>query len=332
MDESSAGLIITSGDPRSNLDNQLIGVDFTYRNSSLAGGKRLEANTWYQQTTTEGIDGKDTAYGLTVAYLSRTGFKGSMAASQIGENYNPAMGFVSRTGVQKFAADAAYTHRFLGQFLESITSGVSAQRVNYVNGGLQSERVVLQGFRMQNQVGDSLELSHNVRRENLLEPFEISDGLFIDTGLYRFSDSQLEIRSSNARDADIEFTLRSGDIYTGTLKGADIEASWRPSKHFVGSVSYEVDFVDLPQGKFQNRVTSANLATTFSNTLSWVNLLQFDNVSNEFGIDSRFHWTPQPGRNVYFVISHNMIRDETLDRFNSTETGLTAKVDYTFRF
>ena len=93
-----------------------------------------------------------------------------------------------------------------------------------------------------------------------------------------------------------------------------------------------VDYADLPEGKFDNRVVNANLAVTFTSTLSWVNLLQFDNVSNDPGIDSCFHWTPEPGRNFYVVLRHNMHRNAIEARFNATQTGLTVKLEHTFRF
>ena len=177
-----------------------------------------------------------------------------------------------------------------------------------------------------------MEIAHNIRKENLLESFEISDGIFVQPGRYRFSDTELSFGTSDARVVDVEFEVRVGDLYSGTIKSYEAEASWRPSRHFNGSVSYEVDFVDLPQGKFDNRVFSANFAVTFTNTLSWVNLIQFDNVSNDLGLDSRFHWIPQAGRNFYLVLSHNMNRNEIADRFDTTRTGLTVKVDHTFRF
>ena len=332
LNESSAGFIVTSGDPRSNLDNRLAGIDFTYRNSRLAGGKRLEANAWYQQSDTEGFSGDDAAYGFSVAYPSQTGWRAGLAASEVQQNFNPALGFVSRSGVRNYAGDVSYTHRFTGRYIENASSGVYIQRADYIDGELQSQRTVLRGLRLQNHIGDRVEIAHNIREENLLESFEISDGILIQPGRYRFSDTEYSINTSNARVVDVEFEVRVGDLYTGTIRSYEAEASWRPSRHFNGSVSYEVDFVDLPQGKFDNRVFSANFAVTFTNTLSWVNLIQFDNVSNDLGLDSRFHWIPQAGRNFFVVLSHNMNRNEIADRFDTTRTGLTVKVDHTFRF
>ena len=47
LEESSVGMIVTNGDPRSNLDNTLFGMDFRYRNTRLPGGRTLEGEAWY---------------------------------------------------------------------------------------------------------------------------------------------------------------------------------------------------------------------------------------------------------------------------------------------
>lgn len=332
LEESSAGLIVTSGDPRANLDNQLLGLDFTYRNSRLAGGKRLEANAWYQQSNTQGLSGDDAAYGFGVVYPSQTGLRAGIGASEIQENFKPALGFVRRSGVRRFVGDVSYTYRYTNQYIESIAAGVDAQRVNYIGGELQSQRIVVTGLDLRNQIGDKLQVVYNIRKENLLEGFEISDGILIAPGPYTFANTALTFGTSDARVADLEIGAQFGELYTGTFESYEAVASWRPSRHFTGSISYAVDFVDLPEGKFDNRVFSADLTVAFTNTLSWVNLIQFDNVSNDLGIDSRFHWAPEPGRNVYVVLSHNMNRNEIANRFDTTRTGLTVKLDHTFRF
>ena len=63
LEESSVGLIVTGGDPRSNLDNSLMGADFRYRNTRLPGGRTLAGEAWYQKSDTEGVDGDETAWG-----------------------------------------------------------------------------------------------------------------------------------------------------------------------------------------------------------------------------------------------------------------------------
>lgn len=332
LEESTAGFIFTSGDPQSNLDNQLFGVDFNYRNSRLAGGKRLDADIWYQQSDTEWSSGDDAAYGIAVSYPSQTGFRGGVSYSEVQENFNPALGFVSRSDIRQFASDASYTHRFTDRYIDNIAFGVDFARINLIDGELQSQNIVLQPLQIQNWKGDEIEIAHRIRKENLLEEYEVADGIFIPPGEYEFADTGISFETSNARAADIEIELRAGDFYTGTIESMEFEFAWRPSRHFAGNISYGVDFVDLPEGKFNRRVMSADLEIVFTNKLSWVNLIQFDNESNDLGIDSRLHWVPESGRNLYIVLSHNMNRNEIDDRFSTTQTGLTMKLDYTFRF
>ena len=76
LDESSIGVITTYGSPTSVLDNSLAGVDFQYRNSRLPGSRALEGDVFYQQSDTDGFDGDEAAYGMSVRFPSSQGMRG----------------------------------------------------------------------------------------------------------------------------------------------------------------------------------------------------------------------------------------------------------------
>ena len=86
----------------------------------------------------------------------------------------------------------------------------------------------------------------------------------------------------------------------------------------------------MPQGKFSTRLITLQSDIAFSETLSWVNLMQYDNVSNILGINARVHWIPEAGREMFFVVNHNLL--DGTDGFKSTESDIILKVNYTFRF
>ena len=107
---------------------------------------------------------------------------------------------------------------------------------------------------------------------------------------------------------------------------------WRPSRHFGATVEYEYNDVELPHGDFTTRLFRMRVDWVFSSTLSWVNLIQYDNESEVIGLNSKLHWIPEPGREVFVVLNHNL---EDLDRDNSFKSSLSdvaLKVNYTFRF
>ena len=88
----------------------------------------------------------------------------------------------------------------------------------------------------------------------------------------------------------------------------------------------------LPQGDFILRLAQVGLDVIFSSTLSWVNLLQYDNESEVVGINTRLHWIPQAGREMFIVLNHNLEDLDKNDSFHSMFADLSFKFNYTFRF
>src|SRR5690606_12745819 len=97
LDESNVGVIVTNGNPTANVDNSLAGVDFLYRNTRLPGGRSFETDLWYQQSDTEGLDGEDAAYGMSLRLPASEGFRGIVQYKAYERNFNPALGFLNRS-------------------------------------------------------------------------------------------------------------------------------------------------------------------------------------------------------------------------------------------
>ena len=138
--ESSVGVITTYGDPRSNRDNSLMGVDFRYLNTRLPGSLILQAEAWYQKTETEGLLGDDAAYGLRVRLPGLTGLRAGLGFKEVQANFNPALGYLNRAGIRDFSAEIGWIHRRPQEArIRTINSLIGYQRVNHIGGGLQSE-------------------------------------------------------------------------------------------------------------------------------------------------------------------------------------------------
>lgn len=331
--ESSVGIIATEGNPNENIDNSLTGFDFIYRNSRLPGGKRLEADVWFQSSDTEGVEDDDSAFGVGIRVPSAEGVRGSAQYRRYEENFNPALGFLIRRGVTDVGFDVGYTLRPRSGPIQSYLTSFDAQRVERIDGRLQSQQINFRAIDMQNRAGDRVFMFTRAQKENLIRPFEISPGVIIPVGEYSFSDYRLEFNASNFRKFSGEIGGGSGSFYTGDRTNANIAMNWRPSPKFNGSLSYRYTEVDLPQGEFETRLVSMGIDYIFSSTFSWVNLIQYDNVTESIGINMRLHWIPEAGRELFFVINHNLT--DFLDRDNSFESqqaDITLKYTHTFRF
>jgi hypothetical protein len=332
LEESNVGFIVTSGDPRSNLNNTVVGVDYLYRNSRLPGGRELNASVWYQQSSTTDLDGDDSAFGFQVKSPNRTGWRGGIGFKEIQENFNPAIGFVSRTGINQYLADTGYTYQRNGPLVRNISAGVDAQRIDLIDGGLQSQSIDIEPLEIESNGGDKFSISYRSDKERLLEPFEISEGIIIPEGTYSFGAPEIRVETGEQRRFTVKFEFRDGEFFDGDIQSVETELGWRPSKHFRAGISYRVDDIELPQGAFKTELVSSQLDIVFSNTVSWVNLIQYDNISESIGLNSRLHWVPQAGRNIYLVLNHNFSEQFADDNYHSKTSDVTLKADYTFRF
>jgi hypothetical protein len=330
--ESTLGLMLTSGNPTSNEDNSLAGFDYVYRNSRLSGGRTVEAFGWYQQSDTEGRESDDSAMGLGFTIPSSRGFRGGFAAKEFQRNFNPGLGFLSRTDVRDYSGHVAYTHRPSAGYWQSIYSGIEGQRIESIGGELQSELLRLTFATLTNQTGDSITLRSNLQREVLDTAFEISPGIEIPAGGYSFDTFGAEFGTSRFRKVSGSVAAYSGDFYDGSRDQVSFGLRWQPSPKVATSIGYNVNYIELEAGHFETRLTTAGFDLVFSSTVSWVNLLQYDNVSDTMGLSSRLHWIPDAGRELYFVVNHTVEDFDLDDRFESLHSDAVIKVNYTLRF
>jgi hypothetical protein len=335
LEESTVGVITTNGNPTANLDNALAGVDFLYRNTRLPRGRALDADVWYQQSDTESFAGDDAAYGMSVRLPSSEGFRGTLQYRAFEERFNPALGFINRQGVGDSYLNLGYMWRNAEGYLESWLVNFDYQRIEYLDGGLQTEAFFFRPFTLTNRTGDVFTPAFSDFTEVLTEPFQIYPGIVVPPGTYDADTRGIQLGTGGHRKLAVFTRLveyPDGKFYGGSRNDQFLELTWRPSARFRGSLSYEYNDVDLPQGSFEVRLVRVGFDIAFSPTVSWVNLIQYDNVSEIAGINMRLHWIPEAGREVFFVVNHNA---EDLDRdndFRSALSELTAKVSYTFRF
>jgi hypothetical protein len=55
-------------------------------------------------------------------------------------------------------------------------------------------------------------------------------------------------------------------------------------------------------------------------------------VSEVIGANLRLNWIPEAGREMFFVINHNLQDFDEDNRFRSLNQEVVAKISYTFRF
>ena len=183
--------------------------------------------------------------------------------------------------------------------------------------------------------GDSLHslFDANVTYERLFEPFEISPGIVLPAGEYRFTPWRIMFMSAQKRRMHGRIGFNFGNFWSGTAKVIETALTYKLPPWFSITLNTNQTFASLPQGDFIARIYSAQVNYAVSSFLSLSNLIQFDNRSENLGLQSRLRWTIEPGNDVFFIFGQGWVQD--LERgydFRRQDSRLAMKFQYTFRF
>ncbi len=339
LSESQVGVIATSGAPQSNGDNSLAGMDFRYRNSNLPGGRTMQGFAYFQQSDTPTLTGDDAAWGYGLSFPNNQGWRGSYVHKEIERNFNPAVGFVNQSDMSDNALDFGY-RRFLapGGYFRSVYAGIDAYRAEYLDDSSLNNQNIGLRLTANNNKGDNFILRLMTNKEVLRDKFVIyrasdkSRQISIPAGSYGFDDNMLRVELADQRLVSGSATVRWGQYFDGKRlqQGADLII--RPNRHLALGVQYTQNEIELPYGNFTTRLFGLQSRIAFTNTLSWSTLLQYDNVSEAMGINSRLHWIPEAGKQVFVVLNYGLSDPDRDNEFHSVNADLSMKVNYTLRF
>jgi hypothetical protein len=375
-EESSIGMIFTNGDPRDEVDNNLIGTDLVYRNSELPGGQRMVANAWGMRTHSstfrtpdfEGQDpsGDDYAFGGRLDYPNDR-VSAYVTYAEFQEHFDPRLGyvnrvairdslgrpaFVNRVGIRDYNSYFRYRTRPTGSWIRTIDHGFQAHFVTDVDNHLETQEITLNLVEIANALDDRFRLSYLIDQERPTEDPYIHPDTYIPAGDYEFNQVQVLLESSGTRPVKGKLELTEGEYYDGRLSRIVAALELRPDPHLFVSLEWDQGDARLPErngpicpldqdpatcssystypGDFTKRLIRFKLNASVSTDISWLNTVQYDNVTDTTGFNSRLRWEIVPGREFFFVINQGWISGP--DDFEPITQQLTAKLGWTFRY
>ena len=336
---TQVGAIVTDGNPQGNEDNTLVGTDIRYRNTAFYGNT-VEFSSFYQQTESEGIANRDNAsYGANIFLPNAQRWQGLYQYKRVEENFNPAVGYVNVSGIEDHHLNFGYRH-FLqpGAFHRSVLAVFDGYRAdNLDDGSLNNANF---GIRLSTftNTNDGYFTRWIRMQENLRSNFVIyraSDGsrsVTIPAGKYTWDEGFLGFQFGGHRRWSGNLFFQGGEYYNGNRFSKNGFVTWRPNRNFALTFNFNENRIELPEGNFTVRLFGLNSQYAFSSTLSWNNLIQYDNVSENLGINSRLHWIPKAGQQAFLVLNWGLIDTDKDNSFESTIADLSLRFNYTFRF
>lgn len=338
--QSYIGAIVTAGNPDKPMDSSMIGADMRLATANFLRSKQnFLVNAWGLKSNNQGVRDKNSAYGFGAAFPNDR-YQAQIEWREIQENFDPALGFVQRSNVRMLSVGASFNPRPEKQKfgVQQMFHDVFYRRFTRLdNGQVETWNMNITMFDWHLQSGDSVHsiMDLNPTYERLFEPFEISPGVVLPAGEYRFTPMRFNFSSAQKRKLQGGFTLQLGNFWSGTAKALTTTLRYQLPPKFTISLSTNQTFATLPQGNFVARIFSSTIDYAVSPLLTFRNLIQFDNRSGNLGLQSRVRWTIAPGNDLFFIFGQGWIQefDERggVD-FRVRDTRLATKLQYTFRF
>lgn len=333
LSQSYIGAIFTNGDPTGQTSNQLGGIDFKLATSNfLNKGKNLSVMLFGSKTKTTDIQNRDTAYGGVLSFPNDL-LSFEYKWMNIGQNYNPALGFVPRRGVRISSFNVELSPRPKFRDVRQLNFEVSYK--DYFSteyGAWQTKELVVTPFQFNLNSGDFFGYDWSRSQEQLFEPWLINwnKGIAIPTGEYKFDTHIFKFFSSQSRPVGLMTDFSFGDFYSGTRTRYFGELSWRKNSHLSTAFTLEQNWVHLAEGDFDSSLLMYRLDYSFTPLISLTNFVQYDTDSRNIGLQSRLRWILKPGNEFFVVLNHSW-QENNLNRFEAVQTRFRIKLNYVFR-
>jgi hypothetical protein len=306
--------------------------------SQFLGKRNLSLNAYTMRSVNEGNSDRDWSHGASVDYLNDI-LQAQASWRDIQANFRPALGFVQRRNapVRMLRVGASYNPRPKELFnIQQMFNAVFYTRFSRLdNGQVESWDLFPTWLDWHFKSGDAIHrfFDPNPTYERLFAPFEISPGVVLPGGEYRFTRWRVHVTTAQKRKLSGSGKVTFGTFWSGHANQIETTLTYKVPPHFTFEFNTNQTFARLPQGNFVARILIWKVNYSVSPFLSLSNLIQFDNLTRNLGWQSRMRWTLQPGNDLFVVFSQGWIQDERGGyNFDPQEAKLSGKFQYTFRF
>ena len=327
--QSSAGLIGTFGNSLSDIRNALAGFDIKLASSSFSGNKNISLIIFGLKSFTDSIAGNDFSWGAQINYPNDF-IRFRLGYHEIGRNFNAGIGFVPRTGIRETYGEFMIGPRPGKWGIIQILSGVSFDHILNNENKPETVELALTPVRIRFKSGEELSYGISRQHELLIRDFKIYQGVTIPKADYKWWDNLIKLKTKGSRNLWGEASYRWGDFFSGERKDITTAVNWKVMVPLFLGAKYQKNIVRLPQGNFDANIYQASINFLFSPEITLNNYIQYDNVSDVIGIQSRFQWIVKPGNEVILVWTSRLNQPE--ENWHFTESIARVKLKYNIRF
>jgi hypothetical protein len=328
FDESQIGFILTNGDPTGATDNSVFGGDYQYRNSNFLGDSIVQTDVFYQRSFSSSL-GEDDSFGLALS-LPNEPWAANASFKQIGENFEPALGFANRTGIRIYDANARRLTRFGPEhFLRQFA--VSSN--NLIITGLDD---VVQSREHEADLSLITRNNHSfgVRVINFYERvpavFLLPGDVPVPVGRYEWTNIRASAQSSRFASISVGGEIACCSFFDGSSLETGLSADFSPNRFYGITARHNWTQLKMPTGNVDIHVATLSANVTFTPDMQLQLQTQYDNISENIGFLARYRWEFTPASELLIAFGQAAVIPTT--GFMVQRSQLTVRIGHTLQF
>ncbi len=218
---------------------------------------------------------------------------------QVGDQFNPEVGFLSRRGYRKPDVRIMTRFRPKGPFQELRPHATF--RGFWGFDGFQETGYLHLDNHWQFKNSTEIHSGVNITQEGVRAPFEIYPGIFVPPGDYKNIEAQPVIMTNQG--APLSFNLQTffGGFFSGHRKTINPTVRLRGGQALTAELSYQRNDVDLPQGEFTTNLVRTRLSYSFTPRIFAQSLVQYNDRADVWSVNLRVGWLQAANTGLFIV-------------------------------
>ncbi|GAB3004964.1 hypothetical protein GCM10027284_23330 [Cyclobacterium sediminis] len=318
MDMEQGGLNLVNGQ-----HNRLLGVDYNL----FSKDNRWTGKFFYHKTFEESKL-NNTGTGHAQLTFTDVNLMAGLSYSNVGENYNPLVGYTPRVGYQRIAPIISYTFFPDSKLINRHGPGFESETLWTPSLGVTDELHTL-NYLIRLHSYAEVTLSVNNQYTYLFFPFDPTrtGGEPLAQGTsYRYNYFGIEMRTDPRKAFSLKGTGQAGQYYNGHLANFIGTAQWRVG--YTANISMNLGYSRLrfpkPQKDVDLILIGPRFDLTFTRSLFWTTFIQYNNQIDNININTRLQWRYAPVSDLFMVYTDNYFPDS----FASKQRAFVMKLNY----
>ena len=265
-------------------------------------GEYLLLRAWLAKTKTPGRSGRDDAFSVK-ANWSSAGWSFGANYTEVGEDFNPEVGFLARSEYKKADFLIFRRVRMKGKWGLFEARPHASYTGFWKFDGFQETGVLHLDSHWEYKSGAEIHTGVNLTRAGVIDSFEIIDGVIVQPGTYDHSEVVLAYFGDESKPLSVHIRSIAGGQFGGDRVSISSGLSFRIGETFRSELSLNYNDFDLPvpNGNFTANLARLRLSYSFTPKVQLQALVQYNETSDELGTNVRFSWLQSANSGLYLV-------------------------------